>query len=38
MTADAAGSTASDLDLVRVVIVGGGPVGLALATELHHQA
>ncbi|WP_375387115.1 FAD-dependent monooxygenase [uncultured Amnibacterium sp.] len=37
MTATAAGSSAVDADVVPVVVVGGGPVGLALATELGLQ-
>ena len=37
MTATAAGSTATDPDVIPVAIIGGGPVGLALATELHLQ-
>ncbi len=37
MTATDDGSTAADGIDVPVAVVGGGPVGLALAMELHHQ-
>jgi 2-polyprenyl-6-methoxyphenol hydroxylase-like FAD-dependent oxidoreductase len=37
MTASAAGPIAGDRPELPVVVVGGGPVGLALAMELHHH-
>lgn len=37
MTATSAGSIEKNDTVVPVVVVGGGPVGLALAMELHHQ-